>query len=218
MVEEAHRRNIRVAINSRGSASTRAAAEAGVDWIMHADLANEGDLEAIAKAGCAVVPTATFLARVSEGGPGISAETVQLDIARMKRHFEALIKIIQRARTFGIKLLIGTDTGNNTFTPFGERHTQELEIFVKYGGWTPMEAIVTATRDNAFAIGLQGELGTVAAGKLADLIVLTKDPVADITALAGGKHLAHVIKDGRIVDRTDRTAAEQLVRFREAAE
>jgi imidazolonepropionase-like amidohydrolase len=218
VVEEAHRRNIRVPIHSRGSASTRAAAQAGVDWIMHADLANDGDLDAIAKAGCPIVPTATFLARVAEGGPGISAETVQLDIARMKRHFEALIKIIQRARTHGIKLLMGTDTGNNTFTPFGERHTQELEIFVKYGGWSPLEAITVATRDNAFAMGLQGELGTVEPGRLADLIVLDRDPVADITVLAGGRHLAHVIKDGRIVDRSDRSAEQQLIRFRQAAE
>jgi imidazolonepropionase-like amidohydrolase len=218
VVEEAHRRNIRVAIHSRGSASTRAAAEAGVDWIVHADLATERDLEAIAEAGCPVIPTATFLARVAEGGPGISAETVQLDIARMKRHFEALVKIIQRARSLGIRLLIGTDTGNNTFTPFGERHTQELEIFVKYGGYTPLEAITIATRDNAFAMGLEGELGTVQAGKLADLIVLDRDPVADIGALAAGKHLVHVIKDGKRVDRSDRTAAEQLIRFRQAAE
>ena len=69
VVSEAHRHNVRVAIHSRGSASTRAAAaEAGVGWIMHTDLATEADLEAVAKAGVRIVPTATFVERVLEFG------------------------------------------------------------------------------------------------------------------------------------------------------
>src|SRR5215471_4692866 len=66
VVEEAHRRNARVAIHSRGSASTRAAAEAGVDWIIHTDLATEADLDVVARAGMPIVPTMTFLAMVLE--------------------------------------------------------------------------------------------------------------------------------------------------------
>src|SRR5206468_1273967 len=57
VVQEAHRRNARVTIHSRGAGSTRAAAEAGVDWIIHADLATEADLEAVARAGIPIVPT-----------------------------------------------------------------------------------------------------------------------------------------------------------------
>jgi imidazolonepropionase-like amidohydrolase len=53
---------------------------------------------------------------------------------------------------------------------------------------------------------------------IADLIVLDRDSVADLTVLGGGRHLAHVIKDGCIVDRSDRTAQQQLSRFRQAAE
>src|SRR5262249_40122436 len=113
------------------------------------------------------------------------------------------------------KLLVGTDTGNNSFTPYGELHAKELEIFVKYGGYTPMEAIVAATRDNAYAVGLEGQVGEVAPGKLADIIVLNKDPIADITVLQGGKHLAWVIKDGRTVDLDGR---DQMLTFQQAAE
>src|SRR5262249_9761960 len=87
----------------------------------------------------------------------------------------------------GIKLLVGTDTGNNSFTPYGQLHAKELEIFVKHGGYTPMEAIVAATRDNAYAVGLEGQVGELAPGKLADIIVLDKDPIADITVLQGGQ-------------------------------
>jgi imidazolonepropionase-like amidohydrolase len=215
VVGEAHRRNLKVAIHSRGAGSTRAAAEAGVDWIVHADLATERDLEAVAKAGMPILPTATFLSVVIELGRKIGAEQVQLDINRMQRHYELLGKLMHKARELGIRLLVGTDTGNNAFTPHGELHAKELEIFVKHGGYSPMEAIVAATRDNALAVGLDGQVGEVAPGRLADIIVLDKDPIADITVLQGGKHLTRVIKDGRLIDLDPR---DETLQFQHAAE
>jgi imidazolonepropionase-like amidohydrolase len=215
VVGEAHRRNLRVGIHSRGAGSTRAAAEAGVDWIIHADLATDRDLEAVAKAGKPIIPTATFLAMVVELGSRVGAEQVQLDIDRMKRHFDLLCALMHKARKLGIKLLVGTDTGNNTFMPYGELHAKELEIFVKYGGFSPLEAIVAATRDNAFAVGLEGQVGEIEPGRLADIIVLDRDPLADITVLQGGKHLAWVIKDGKVIDLHRH---EDMLAFREAAE
>ena len=89
-----------------------------------------------------IIPTATFLAVVTELGQKVGAEQVQLDITRMKRHFDLLCELMHKARKLGIKLLVGTDTGNNTFTTYGDLHAKELEIFVKYGGYSPMEAIV----------------------------------------------------------------------------
>jgi imidazolonepropionase-like amidohydrolase len=215
VVGEAHRRNLRVAIHSRGAGSTRVAAEAGVDWIIHADLATDRDLEAVAKAGIPILPTATFLAVVIELGNTIGAEKVQLDINRMKRHYDLLGELMHKARKLGIRLLVGTDTGNNAFTPYGELHAKELEIFVQHGGFSPMEAIVAATKHNAYAVGLEGEVGEIAPGRLADIIVLKKDPIADITILQGGRHLSCVIKDGKIVDLG---APEDLLTFRQAAE
>jgi imidazolonepropionase-like amidohydrolase len=152
---------------------------------------------------------------VVELGQTVTAEQVQLDINRMKRHFDLLCELMHKARKLGIKLLVGTDTGNNSFTRYGELHAKELEIFVKYGGYTPMEAIVAATRDNAYAVGLEGQVGEIAPGKFADIIVLNKDPIADITVLQGGKHLAWVIKDGRIVDLDRR---DEMLTFQQAAE
>jgi imidazolonepropionase-like amidohydrolase len=200
VVAEAHRRHVRVAIHSRGAASTRAAAEAGVDWIIHADLASEADLEAVARAGTAILPTMTFLAMVVEGDGRYGQEMVRMDVGRMKRHFDRLIRVVEGARRLGIRILCGTDTGNNVFMPFGELHAKELEIFVTYCGFTPMEAIVAATRGNAFAVGLEDEVGVLEAGRLADVLVLTRDPLADIRVLQRGEHLAAVIKDGKLVD------------------
>lgn len=200
VVEEAHRRHVRVAIHSRGAGSTRAAAEAGVDWIIHADLATDADLDAVAAAGAALLPTMTFLAMVLEASGRYGQDVIQMDVSRMKRHFDRLIGVVERARRLGIKILCGTDTGNNAFMPFGELHAKELEIFVAYCGFTPMEAIVTATRDNAWAVGLPDDLGVLEAGRLADVLVLTRDPLADVRVLQGGRHLAAVIKGGKRVD------------------
>src|SRR5262249_57659009 len=96
VVGEAHRRHLKVAIHSRGAGSTRAAAEAGVDWIVHADLATERDLEAVAKAGMPILPTATFLSVVIELGKKVGAEHVQLDINPMQPHYHLLRKLIHK--------------------------------------------------------------------------------------------------------------------------
>jgi imidazolonepropionase-like amidohydrolase len=72
-----------------------------------------------------------------------------------------------------------------------------LVIFVTSCGFTPMDAIVAATKDTAFAVGLPDDLGVLEPGRLADVLILTRDPLADVRVLQGGKHLAAVIKDGK---------------------
>ena len=84
--------------------------------------------------------------------------------------------------------------------PFGELHAKELEIFVTYCGFTPMEAIVAATRDNACAVGLPDDLGVLEAGRLADVLILREDPLADVRILQGGKHVDAIVKGGKLVD------------------
>ena len=198
VVGEAHRRNARIAIHSRGSDSTRAAAEAGVDWIMHADLATEADLEVVAEKGVRIMPTLTFMQHAAEMGREYSRSEPEID--QVKRNMEAGFGMLQQARALGVKVLCGSDSGNTPIMPYGELHANEMEILVKYGGYTPMEAIMANTRENAFAVGLEGELGTIEAGKLADMLILDKDPLADITVLQKGRHLSTIIKDGKRVD------------------
>jgi imidazolonepropionase-like amidohydrolase len=205
VTQEAHRRNARITIHARGSGSTRAAAEAGVDWILHADLATDDDLEAVAKAGMPIMPTMTFLARGVEVGREYGRSQHAVDA--MKRHLDGAIHVLQRARQLGITLLCGTDSGNSPLMPYGELHANEMEMLVQYGGYTALEAISACTRDTAVAVGLENEVGTLEVGKLADLILVTADPLADIRVLQGGKHLAAVVKDGKIVDYRAQTVA-----------
>lgn len=213
VVAEAHRRHVQVAIHSRGAASTRAAAEAGVDWIIHADLAAEPELGVVAAAGVPILPTMTFLAMVLEAGDRYGQDVIQMDVSRMKRHFDGLIRVVERARQLGITILAGSDTGNNAFMPYGELHAKELEIFVAYCGFTPMEAIVAATRDNARTVGLPDDVGVLEAGRLADIIILTRDPLADVRILQGGRHLARIIKDGKLVTLREAAPEESRLGF-----
>ena len=198
VVEEAHRRNARISIHSRGAGSTKAAAEAGVDWIMHADLATEGDLYAVAEAGVRIMPTTTFLFEALEVGKELGRSDEELDIIR--RNADNAVTVLETARSLGVKVMCGTDTGNSPVMPYGVLHAHEAEIMVKFGRYTPMEAITAYTKDNAYAVGLEGELGVIKPGKLADILILNADPLEDISVLQGGKHLSAVIKDGRAVD------------------
>jgi imidazolonepropionase-like amidohydrolase len=198
VVGEAHRRNARIAIHSRGSDSTRAAAEAGVDWIMHADLATKEDLEVVAEKGVRIMPTMTFLRHAVEVGRDFGRSDREVD--QIKHNLEGSYSMLEHARALGVKVLCGTDSGNSTVMPYGELHANEMEIMVKYGGYTPMEAIVANTKENAFAVGLEGDLGTIEAGKLADILILDKDPLADVSVLKNGNHLSAVIKDGKKVN------------------
>ena len=133
----------------------------------------------------------------------------------MQRHYDLLGELMHKARKLGIRLLVGTDTGNNSFTRHGELHAKELEIFVKHGGYSPMEAIVAATRDNALAVGLDGKVGQIAPDQLADIAVWNKDPIADIAILQDNKNLSFVVKDGRVVDLYPR---DEMLVFQQAAE
>lgn len=198
VVEEAHRRNARISIHSRGAGSTKAAAEAGVDWIMHADLATEGELYAVAEAGVRIMPTTTFLFEALEVGKEKGRSDEEMDV--IKRNADSAVSVLQTARSLGVKVMCGTDTGNSPVMPYGVLHAHEAEIMVNYGGYTPMETITAYTKDNAYSVGLEGELGVIEPGKLADLLILDADPLEDIRVLQGGKHLISVIKDGRQVD------------------
>ncbi len=208
VVGEAHRRNTRVFIHSRGTGSTRDATEAGVDCILHADLATDEDLEAVAEAGIPILPAATFLERVLESGWEDVATDEETDL--VKRNLEGVAGVIEKCRGLGIRVLAGTDSGNSDIMPYGKYHAREAALMVRESRYSPLEAISAFTRDNAWAVGLDGEVGTIEEGKLADLTVWNTDPVADIRVLQDTTNLETVIKDGKMVDLNGHQAGEEL--------
>ena len=200
VVDEAHRRNVKVSTHSRGSGSTRDAALAGVDWIFHADWATEADLDVVAEKKIPIMPVFTQCQIITEQdeSKGFAAGMR----ARVKRQLDQNYEAIRKARARGIELLAGTDSGNAAAFEHGRYHGREAELLVKEIGLTPMEAIHACTRLNAKTIGLDGKVGVIAPGMLADILVWDENPLADIRVLQHPQKLAAVIKDGRVVDRT----------------
>lgn len=197
IVDEAHRLGCTVSIHSRGSGTTRAAARAGVDWIFHADLATEDDLDAVATAGVPIMPVFTqcHVIATTDNIPGVGPITRK----RVQDQLDVAYRVIRKARERNIPLLMGTDSGNTACYEQGRYHGIEAELMVKHIGMTPMQAIVAFTRENAKVVGLEGQLGTIEAGRLADVIVWDADPLEDISVLARKELLHTVIKGGRVV-------------------
>jgi len=201
VVDEAHRHNVKVAIHSRGSTSTRAAAKAGVDLIYHADLASENDLDIIAKKGIPIAPVLTSpWIGVEHGAAGRGVGDRVRD--RLRAQLDTSFQMIRNARDRGIAVLSGSDTGNASAFSHGKWHGKEAELFVREIGMAPIEAIVANTSGNAALLNLEGEVGVIAPGKLADIVIWDSDPSADITVLQRPNEISLVIKDGRIIDRS----------------
>jgi imidazolonepropionase-like amidohydrolase len=174
-------------------------------------LATDAELEIVAETSTRLMPTMTFLRRGVEMGPEFGRGPREMD--KLKRHWESAVHMLERARALWITIMCGTDSGNSPLMPYGQLHAHEAEILVRYGGYTPMEAIVATTRNTAFALGLEDDLGMLQPSKLADIIILKSDPLADIRVLQGGQHLATVIKDGKIIPLNGHEVDEQMLAF-----
>ena len=210
VADEAHRHNVKVAIHSRGSTSTRAAARAGVDLIYHADLATEDDLDIVAKARIPIAPVLTSPWIGVEHGAAARGFG-QRERDRLRAQLDASFQMIRNARERGIPVLSGSDTGNASAFAHGRWHGKEAELFVNEVGMTPMEAILANTSRNAWLIGLDGEIGVIAPGKLADIVIWNSDPLADIKVLQRPDEISVIVKDGLIVDRADPGGFRQLI-------
>jgi len=211
VVDEAHRHNVKVTIHSRGSTSTRAAAEAGVDLIYHGDLATEDDLDIIAKAGMPIAPVLTSpWIGVEHGAAARGFGDRVRD--RLRRQLDTSFQMIRNARARGIAVLSGSDTGNASAFAHGRWHGKEAELLVREVGMSPMQAILANTSGNAAMVNLAGEVGVIAPGKLADIVIWDSDPIADITVLQRSAEISTIIKGGRIVD------CQRVTGFRELSE
>ena len=109
------------------------------------------------------------------------------------------VRSLKRAKKHGVKILLGTDTWADSVTPFGKFNISEIKLLVDVLEMTPLEAITAATKHGAEACGVVDKIGTVEKGKLADLLVVKKDPVSDIEVLLDKNNVRYVIKDGQFV-------------------
>ena len=121
------------------------------------------------------------------------------DMTHMKQDAAIVIEHQQRLmpelKKRGVRLLPGGDYGF-PFNPIG-RNARDLELFVRHFGFTPVEALVAATRHGGELVGMGGELGQIRPDFLADLLLVQGDPTVDIAILQNKDNLLAIMKDGR---------------------
>jgi imidazolonepropionase-like amidohydrolase len=189
----AHQLGKRVTIHARGSAEVGAAVNAGIDWIMHGNTMTDDVIERLAESRTPLVPTLLLLANVADWGKLVGAPAPLRD--GMARALDKTAATLHKAHEAGVVFVAGTDSGFSV-TPYGEWHARELELLMDYAGLSAMEAIQAATRNAAVTLNLEGQLGTLEPGMLADIIVVEGDPLRNIRVLQDKRNILTVIKDG----------------------
>jgi imidazolonepropionase-like amidohydrolase len=198
VTDTAHALDTPTVAHCRSAASTRLAAEGGVDLILHASYLDEAAVAAVVDAGAAIAPTFTFLANLADHGHRVGAMPTQVDIFRGE--IEATAAMLRTAYDAGVPLLCGSESGF-ALTPYGHWHARELEVFVDSLGLTPLEAISCATRNGAIALRRPlDSIGVIRPGAAADVLVVAGDPTVDVTVLGDRRRIRHVYSRGTAVD------------------
>jgi len=227
IIEETHKAGLIVQTHTTSVESLRQAIEAGVDMMQHA-----------ASTGPVAIPDSTIDLALARKIPLAvqprTARRLEVELKQAEdRNPDSITRFNERIRHENqirlirahVPLLLATDAGmmdpdaveqmspqlrNDRLTELGEGHFLWLKAMVEKG-MTPMEAIVSATRNIAAAYHRLDTLGTIEKGKLADLVVLDRDPLQNIDNM---RTISTVIKDGEIVDRDKLPVRPVLTRSR----
>lgn len=191
----AHQLGLKITIHARGDGEMNAAVNAGFDHIMHGNYMSDATIENLAKSQIPLAPTQLFMHHIVEFAE-ISRNRASI-VEATKRMNDATQETLHRAYAAGVKFAMGTDSGFAT-VPYGEWHARELEMLMHYTGMSSLEAIQAGTKNGANAMGLPDDLGVLAEGKLADIIVVNGDPVADIRVLYTPGKVETVILNGEV--------------------
>jgi len=192
VVDEAHRLRKRVAVHCHGDSAARDATEAGVDSIEHGTFIRDETLEAMKARGVYLVPTLLVQHQLGRGLDRLPPELA----VKARQAVEAAPALVRRALEIGVKIALGTDSGVC-------RHginAREMGLLVN-AGMSPIAALKSATSVNAELLGLDSKIGTLEAGKRADIIALPGDPGQDIRVT---EKVMFVMKDGKVVRKLDR--------------
>ena len=188
MVDEATLLGLKVCCHAHGAAGIKAAVRAGVASIEHGTYLDDEAIKLMKQHGTYLVPTRSagewVYSRAQSGGLPAYAVAKALEVGPVMRGS------FQKAYRAGVKIAFGTDTG---VFPHGQ-NAREFKFMTDLG-MKPMQAIVAATGSASDLLGWS-EVGRVEAGRFADLVVLSGDPIADITRL---EHPVAVVKGGEFV-------------------
>ncbi|MGY0490158.1 amidohydrolase family protein [Streptomyces sp. WG-D5] len=192
-----------VAVHAIGEPGIAAAVHAGARSIEHGYALTDELRAQMSERGQFVVPT--LVQTMTEPDPARVPAAIHDKAVRWHRIAQ---ESFARSVSAGVRVAMGTDAG------LGAAHganLRELGLMVRFGGMTPLRAISAATADAAELCGLGDTVGTLAAGKAADLVICGIDPLADIDALADPRNIHAVVKEGRVaVDRAGLLTAAPL--------
>lgn len=196
----AHDLGTPVVAHCRNGDSVRDAALAGVDLILHATNMNRESMDVVIDRKVPLVPTLTFQANLADFGDQIGASRHLMDLFR--REIECSAPQFREVYDAGVPVICGSESGFS-ITPYGEWHGREMEIFVKYLGISPEEAIGCATHKSAAVLGLD-HTGRIEAGAQADILIVEGDPTQDIALLNQREKFKSVLVRGKAVDLSSR--------------
>jgi imidazolonepropionase-like amidohydrolase len=196
IVEECTRHGAYVCAHCHPAEAIRRCVEYGVRSIEHGTLIDEDTARFVVGKGAYVVPTLSVGFALMEDGARIGLSDVSREkLQRVLNQTLSGLEIMKRA---GVKIGFGTDL-------LGEQHTRHgTEFTLRSQVLTPFDILHSATAVNAEILQMQGKLGVIRPGALADILVVDGNPLADIGVLAAdGRHLTHIMVDGRIVKHSD---------------
>ncbi len=197
MVQEgAYRRGVKVMAHAQGAEGIKNAVRAGIHSIEHGIFLDDEAIELMLAHGTFLVPTLLAPLAVVE----IAEEKGTMPewgVKKAKETIEIHSESIARAYKAGVKIAMGTDAGVMAHGT----NLRELGLMCNIG-MSPMESIVATTKVAAECLGWQDRVGTVETGKLADIIVVKTDPLANIRSLENVDNIGLVMKDGKVVKET----------------
>ncbi|WP_022666876.1 metal-dependent hydrolase family protein [Desulfospira joergensenii] len=209
MTDEAHSMGLKVASHAQGRQGIINALQGGVDTIEHGTGLDSQAIDLMLKTRAFLIPTLSVFHALVHRGERIGIKPHHREKARglLKVHKSAFIQ----AWKAGVKIGLGTDflLTPQVINPVMGNHAEELALYVS-AGLSPMDAIVCATRNNAEALGVDDRTGTLVPGKQADLLVLDKDPLVDISRLQSPENIAQIFKGGRPVPRIQKEPGTDL--------
>ena len=198
-VDTAHALGRKVNAHTRSVQGSKDCVRAGVDGLFHVEHSDEELLDMMeeAKDRIFVVPTMDLFHQMATGGAsewGITPEVAGM--MGIPPLIEDSIGTHTELRKRGVRHLIGGDYGF-AWSPQGTQG-RDIGYFMQYYGYSAADALVCATRNGGLAMDGSGDLGTLEPGKLADLILVNGDVLADVRLLNGPANIAMVMKDGVI--------------------
>jgi len=192
VVQTAHNHGLKVTGHCRATEGIKNALLAGYDTLEHGTFIDDETLDMLIERDVPVVPALYFELTSIEAGPGFGMPQAVID-----GHQETLDGGAESARRIlaaGGRLGMGGDYGF-AWNPHGD-YARELSFFVNHVGFSPLETITCATKTGAEIMGRADEFGTIEPGKLADVLIVDGDVIADISILEDRSRFIAVMQGG----------------------